>query len=233
MRAGSALACVLAMLVSVTQPLFAERDSLLRAPVRRPVPPLSRGAPDAERVRRGVLRAGIRHAGVDAKAQLVCGLGERALRVAAGSEGAGRRPGYLNRIEVISGGKLVAPWLSYFVEWRPVSEEARSDGTRQARSGRFEDLFVTAASRHAELTVGQFRQLAQVDVSRRLGLSEPLVLSASLADPRSGSPRERPLRAFAPAGRSPSVRASPSPSCAESSRRSGRTPSMMMRTATW
>jgi hypothetical protein len=114
---------------------------------------------------------------------------------------------YFNRVEMISGGKVVAPWLSYFLEWRPVSQESRSDGTLRDRSGRFEDLFVTAARGPAELTVGQFRQLAQVDVSRRLGLSEPLVLSASLPGSVGGTARERSLRAFAPSGRSPAVRA--------------------------
>ena len=114
---------------------------------------------------------------------------------------------YINRVELISGGKVVAPWLSYFVEWRPVSQEARSDGTLRDRAGRFEDLLVTAAGERVELTVGQFRQVAQVDVSRRLGLSEPLVLSASLAGSGGGSARERSLRSFAPAGRSPAMRA--------------------------
>jgi hypothetical protein len=114
---------------------------------------------------------------------------------------------YLNRVELISGGKVVAPWLSYFVEWRPVSQEARSTGTLRDRSGRFEDLYVTAATTRAELSLGQFRQVAQVDVSRRLGLSEPLVLSASLTGTGGGSARERSLRAFSPAGRSPAVRA--------------------------
>ncbi|MGQ0714779.1 MAG: hypothetical protein ACT4PJ_13770 [Gemmatimonadaceae bacterium] len=115
---------------------------------------------------------------------------------------------YLNRVELISGGKVVAPWLSYFVEWRPVSQEARSDGTLRDRAGRFEDLFVTATAGRAELTIGQFRQIAQVDVSRRLGLSEPLVLSASLPGAAGGTSREVSLRAFSPAGRSPALRAS-------------------------
>lgn len=114
---------------------------------------------------------------------------------------------YLNRVELISGGKVVAPWLSYFVEWRPVSQEARSDGTLRDRAGRFEDLFITAATSRAELSLGQFRQIGQVDVSRRLSLSEPLVLAASLSGGGGGSARERSLRAFAPAGRSPTVRA--------------------------
>ncbi len=114
---------------------------------------------------------------------------------------------YVNRVEVISGGNLLSPWFSYFVEWRPVSLEARSDGTLRDRSGRFEDLFLIAANAGAELIVGQFRQIAQVDVSRRLGLSEPLVLSSSLPGQGGGTARERSLRGFSPAGRSPSVRA--------------------------
>lgn len=114
---------------------------------------------------------------------------------------------YLNRIELVSGGKVVAPWLWYFVEWRPLSQEARGDGTLRDRSGRFEDLFFTAGGTRADLTVGQFRQLGQVDVSRRLSLSEPLVFSSALPGLGAGNARERGLRSFAPAGRSPAVRA--------------------------
>lgn len=114
---------------------------------------------------------------------------------------------YLNRVELISGGRIVAPWLSYFIEWRPVSQEARSTGTLRDRSGRFEDIFMTLTRNRAELSLGQFRQIAQVDVSRRLSLSEPLVLSASLAGRAGGSSREVSLRAFSPAGRSPAARA--------------------------
>ncbi|MGH7528293.1 MAG: hypothetical protein ACREMX_16490 [Gemmatimonadales bacterium] len=113
---------------------------------------------------------------------------------------------YLNRIELISGGRVVAPWLSYFVEWRPLSKEGRSDGSLRDRSGRFEDLFVTATRGRLDLTVGQFRQITQVDVSRRIGINEPLLLSASLPGAGDGSPREVSLRAFSPAGRSPSAR---------------------------
>lgn len=113
---------------------------------------------------------------------------------------------YLNRVELISGGQIVAPWLSYFVEWRTVSQESRADGMLRDRSGRFEDIFVTAAGRNLALTAGQLRQIDQVDVSRRLGISEPLPLSASLAGSGGGTSRERGLRAFAPAGRSPLMR---------------------------
>jgi hypothetical protein len=113
---------------------------------------------------------------------------------------------YVNRIEIISGGRLVAPWLSYFVEWRPLSQEGRSDGTLRDRSGRFEDLFVTASRGPLELTAGQFRQVSQIDVSRRIGVNEPLLLSASLPGSGTGSSREVGLRAFSPSGRSPSFR---------------------------
>lgn len=115
---------------------------------------------------------------------------------------------YVNRVELISGGKLARPWLSYFLEWRLVSQETRGDGTLRNRSGRFEDAFLLfSPGEHFELTVGQFRQVNQVDVSRRLSLSEPLVLSASLPGEGGDTPRRRSLRAFSPSGRSPSVRA--------------------------
>lgn len=120
---------------------------------------------------------------------------------------ADRLRAYMNRVELISGGKAGAPWLSYFVEWRPLSVESRGNGTLRDRSGRFEDLFFTASRGAAELTAGQFRQIGQVDVSRRLGLSEPLLLGASLPGAAGGSSREVSLRGFAPAGRSPAVRA--------------------------
>jgi hypothetical protein len=128
---------------------------------------------------------------------------------------------YINRLEIISGGTMVAPWLSYFVEWRAVSLETTRRGARielKDRSGRFEDIFVTAAADQLEVAVGQFRQLNQVDVSLRLGLSEPLVLSTSLAGDAEGLSRQPDgslsrrdsrrlaLRGFSPSGRSPAVR---------------------------
>lgn len=113
---------------------------------------------------------------------------------------------YFNRLEAISGGKIVVPWLSYFVEWRPVSRERRGNGTIRDRSGRFEDIFVTAAARPIDVTVGQMRAVSQVDVSRRLGINEPSSLSAGLSGPRGGSGRIVGLRSFAPSGRSPTVR---------------------------
>jgi len=113
---------------------------------------------------------------------------------------------YLNRVELISGGRLARPWLSYFVEWRLVSQEAQGDGSLRDRSGRFEDAFVVASPGRLALTAGQFRGVDQVDVSRRLSLSEPLALSASLPGEGGSTPRRRSLRAFSPSGRSPGVR---------------------------
>ncbi len=126
--------------------------------------------------------------------------------------------GYINRLEVISGGRAVVPWLSYFVEWRPVSLEGRSDGTLRDRSGRFEDILLTAHREHLEVTVGQFRQIAQIDPSRRQGLNEPLALSSALPGSDAGLVRDAKgklsrrdarvleLRGFAPGARSPSAR---------------------------
>ncbi len=113
---------------------------------------------------------------------------------------------YFNRVEAISGGRIVAPWLSYFVEWRAVSLETRADGSLRDRSGRFEDLFLVATAGRGEATMGQFRLIGQVDVSRRLGLNEPLLLASSLAGSSGSTPRETSLRAFSPAGRSPAAR---------------------------
>jgi hypothetical protein len=123
------------------------------------------------------------------------------------ADGVGRVAPHVNRVELISGGEITS-WLSYFVEWRAVSLESRSDGTLRDRSGRLEDLFVVGTLGGLDVTVGQFRQLDQVDVSLRLGLSEPLALSSGLPGFGEGTSRERTLRAFSPSARSPAVRAS-------------------------
>lgn len=115
-------------------------------------------------------------------------------------------PVHVNRVEIISGGELGASWLSYFVEWRALSLESRGDGTLRDRSGRFEDLFLVAQPGDWEVLAGQFRQVQQVDVSRRLSLSEPIVLSASLPGTGGDDARQRSLRGFSPAGRSPALR---------------------------
>ncbi len=115
-------------------------------------------------------------------------------------------PIHVNRIELISGGELGLSWLSYFLEWRALSLESREDGSLRDRSGRFEDLFLVAQPSGWEILAGQFRQVQQVDVSRRLSLSEPLVLSASLPGSGGDTPRARSLRGFSPSGRSPALR---------------------------
>jgi len=119
-----------------------------------------------------------------------------------------RGEGFLNRIELIAGGPVRQSNLSYFIEWRAISQELRSDGSIRDRSGRFEDLFITYSARNWAFTAGQFRPLSQVDVSRRLANSEPVAFSAGLAGKRARDSRTTGLRAFSPAGRSPSVRAS-------------------------
>lgn len=114
---------------------------------------------------------------------------------------------HVNRVELISGGPLFGETRSYFVEWRAVSLEARADGSLRDRSGRFEDLFVAQGLwRDGLLVLGQFRMLTQVDVTRRLSLSEPAALSTSLAGDPATTPRLTSLRAFSQAGRSPGVR---------------------------
>jgi hypothetical protein len=124
-----------------------------------------------------------------------------------GGQGTARQlHAYVNRLEVMSGGQVVAPWLSYFVEWRPVSHELRSDGTLRDRSGRFEDIFLTVAWAELEFSVGQFRQVDQIDISRRLGVAEPGYFAAPLPGRGTGSDRELALRAFSLSGRSPGIR---------------------------
>jgi len=110
---------------------------------------------------------------------------------------------YINRVEVISAGNIGKSPFSYFVEWRPVSLETRSDGTLRDRSGRFEDVIVNAdINNRNSFTFGQYRSLRQVDVSRRLTITEPAIFSTSLAGDPTRNSRLQSLRAFAPSGRS-------------------------------
>jgi len=112
---------------------------------------------------------------------------------------------YLPKVEIISGGPI-GDALSYFLEWRVVSLETLSDGTQRDRSGRMEDLFVTwDVSDKLSLDIGQYRAVRQVDVSRRLSVSEPSLFSAGLAGEPSNNPRIQGLRGFSPAGRSPAI----------------------------
>ena len=112
-----------------------------------------------------------------------------------------------NRIEFISAGHDEQTNTSYFIEWRALSLEILSDGKIRDRSGRFEDIFVIfELPSDFQLQVGQYRSLSQVDVSRRLSISEPLVFSSGLSGTSSNSSRLSSLRSFSPGGRSPSVR---------------------------
>lgn len=111
-----------------------------------------------------------------------------------------------NKVELISGGPIGDSRASYFLEWRILSLQVSSDGSLKDRSGRFEDLFITYdVSNSVNLKAGQFRLLNQIDDSRKLGLSTPLVIGAKISGSGAGSARELSLRAFAPNGRSPSV----------------------------
>lgn len=114
---------------------------------------------------------------------------------------------FLPKVELIAGGPIGAK-LSYFVEWRLVSQSLRGDGTFQDRGGRFEDLFLewSVADRHT-VTFGQFRSLNQVDVSRRLSPSEPLLFRNGLPTGSSNDPDRRiaSLSRFSPSSRSPGI----------------------------
>jgi hypothetical protein len=116
--------------------------------------------------------------------------------------------GYPGRVELISAGRLGSSSASYFAELRLVSLHIGSGNALLDRSGRFEDLFVTTplGSSPLQLTIGQFRGLSQVDVSRRLSISEPLVFSAGLPGRPASSTRLAGLRAFSPSGRQPAIR---------------------------
>ncbi len=112
--------------------------------------------------------------------------------------------GFLNKVELISGGPIGDLPLSYFVEWRLGSQQTRGDGSLRDRSGRFEDIFVNVEiDKRNTFTIGQYRALNQLDVSRRLSLSEPALFSTSLPGRKARNKRIQSLRAFSPSGRSP------------------------------
>lgn len=120
----------------------------------------------------------------------------------------GRAKGYPSRVELISADAL-APWLSYFVEWRMISYSTTATQRLSHRNGRFEDAFLLMRAPGGwSFAAGQFRMLNQWDVSRRLSLSEPVAFSASIAGPPSVGRRIGSLRAFSWSGRAPSVRTS-------------------------
>jgi len=113
-----------------------------------------------------------------------------------------------NRVEIISGGPIGKSRAFYFFEWVPLSQEVGGDGGRVARHGRFEDLFIGLPVGRATLTIGQYRMLGQVDVSRRMSISEPLAFAAGLAGPQATTGRLTSLRSFSLSGRAPAVRLS-------------------------
>ena len=116
--------------------------------------------------------------------------------------------GLPNRVEIISGGPIANTRAFYFFEWLPVSQQTDSQNQRVERHGRFEDLFVSVPVGSAYLTVGQYRSLSQVDVSRRLSLSTPLAFGTGLAGKPASTSRLTSLRSFSPSGRSPAIRLS-------------------------
>ena len=117
---------------------------------------------------------------------------------------------YPGRVEIVSGGILAGTRAWYFIEWRPLSLHIGARNRLLNRSGRFEDAVVSVPLGRGNslgLAVGQFRALSQVDVSRRLSLSEPLAFSAGIPDPRAPTrPRLTALRAFSPSARQPGLR---------------------------
>ncbi len=119
-----------------------------------------------------------------------------------------RARGLVNRVELISAGPIKKTAAFYFVEWLPVSQEVGANGGRVERHGRFEDVFVSTPVGPAYLTVGQYRSLSQIDVSRRLSLSEPLAFSTGVAGGPAQTARLTSLRSFSLSGRSPGIRLS-------------------------
>ncbi len=116
-----------------------------------------------------------------------------------------RTKGFPNRVELISAGPL-SSWGSYFIEWVVVSYQLQADGRLLNRSGRFEDLWLAINLSPWTFQGGQFRSLTQVDLSRRLSLSEPLNFSGSVAGKKALDKRISSLRSFSPSGRSPALR---------------------------
>lgn len=125
------------------------------------------------------------------------------------------------RIEIISAGPVASTRASYFAELRALSQSLMSNGRLMNRSGRFEDLLVrvpVALDGALGVTVGQFRALSQVDVSLRLGLSEPFAFSSGVPSPvRASNARRTGLRSFSASGRQPAVRLEYQPGVREGS----------------
>ena len=120
--------------------------------------------------------------------------------------GRDRGKAFPNRVELISADAL-APWLSYFAEWRVLSYQTTSSQRLLGRHGRFEDLFLQfRAGNRLTITAGQYRMLNQWDVSRRLSLSEPVAFSAGVGGAPTRDPRLNSLRSFSWSGRAPAIR---------------------------
>ncbi len=114
---------------------------------------------------------------------------------------------FVDKLELISGG-AIGSRASYFAEWRTVSLGLQNDGELGDRSGRFEDLFVNFdLGRETSVTAGQFRHFQQFDASLRLSGSTPVALGGGVPgeEQPGDSSRQRSLRGFSPAGRSPSI----------------------------
>ncbi len=128
---------------------------------------------------------------------------------------------YPSRVELISAGPIGRSRLSYFAEWRALSQSLQGNGRLLNRSGRFEDLFLRApvgSEGALAVTVGQFRTLSQVDVSQRLGVSEPLLFSSNVPARRPArTARLTGLRAFSASGRQPGLRLEYQPRTSHSS----------------
>lgn len=118
--------------------------------------------------------------------------------------------GFPSRVELISAGPVGSTKASYFAEWRLLSQSLQANGRLLNRSGRFEDLFVkvpVGTRSRLAITAGQFRTLTQVDVSLRLGLSEPLVFTSGVPSAvRASTNRLTGLRGFSASGRQPAIR---------------------------
>ena len=121
------------------------------------------------------------------------------------------RPGvdtsvFVSRAELIAGDS-VGDNFNYFIEWRALSLQTRSDGSLRDRTGRFEDLWAAwSIDDRWTLTAGQFRPLQQVEPGRRVSLSLPAVFTQGLpgeVDPNDS--RLTSLRSFSTGSRAPSV----------------------------
>ncbi|MEW6278913.1 MAG: hypothetical protein AB1758_09845 [Candidatus Eremiobacterota bacterium] len=110
---------------------------------------------------------------------------------------------FTGKVEVISGGTL-GDSLNYFVEWRALSLESKTDGTLRDRSGRFEDLWVSwKIDPRWSLTLGQYRPLLQVEPGRKLSIGTNVLYDLSLPGEKADTARKTGLRSFSTNGRSP------------------------------